>query len=78
MDISIQDCFQYYIQSENLSIDDLRTLNTLKVPLTIKEDKRVRTLREASLLDTDEEDCFDRYTALASRVLKVKFNCTYH
>jgi hypothetical protein len=55
----------------NLSIQDELEILNLKVPIPKNESKRIKVLREAEILDTEEEQEYDRYTSLASRVFKV-------
>ncbi len=40
-------------------------------PVPENEARRLQVLEEASLLDTTVEDCYDRYTHMAARILKV-------
>jgi hypothetical protein len=47
------------------------TLNNLKVPITKSENKRIETLRETALLDSMDEEEYDRFTTLCCRIFNV-------
>jgi hypothetical protein len=54
----------------SLTVDDKAKLSALKVPVPLDEGDRIEILRRSQLLDSDTND-FDRYTALAKRLISV-------
>lgn len=44
----------------------------LKIPIPLNEKRRLRVLQEAEILDTVSEESYQRFTALASRIFKVR------
>lgn len=56
-----------------LTSTDQALLAGLKVPVPSNENERIKVLRQTHLLNSDaEEATFDRFTALARRIFKVK------
>lgn len=68
MDLS-SSCFNQVDFS--ITESDKITLSKLKVPLPINENTRITTLRQTNLLDSTQEEEFDRFTNLCSRVFDV-------
>eukprot|EP01039_Chlorochromonas_danica_P004997 gene4997-5488_t len=59
------------IANFHLNEEDKLKLSNLKVPLPMKEDHRLNILRQTKLLDSNtQEECFDRYTRLCSRIFQ--------
>jgi hypothetical protein len=46
-------------------------LGQLLVPISPRENNRIKVLRQSLILDTPDEPCFDRYTNIAARYYKV-------
>ena len=62
-----------------LTDDDLRALESITVPIPLNEGKRLKILRQSSLLDSDIMDPeFDRFTSLAHRILEVYIQFATH
>lgn len=56
-----------FVFSEN----DEKKLGAVSVPLPSHERERVLLLRQCNLLDTEQDEAFDRFTNLAARCFKV-------
>ena len=56
-----------------LTEEDLHALESITVPIPLNEGKRLKILRQSSLLDSNIMDPeFDRFTSLAHRIIEVR------
>jgi GAF domain-containing protein len=58
-------------EEKDVSESDQEKLDALKVPIPIQEHERLAIIRQCNLLDTPNDETFDRYVSLAHRYFKV-------
>lgn len=62
---------EHFLQSVDMSSRDEIELHELTAPLPTDESDRMRTLRELRILDSEDEECYDRYVSLIKRYFRL-------
>ena len=59
-----------------LTVEDQEKLSKLLAPIPANESERLKFLRQTELLDSAEEQSFDRFTTLVQRLFQVSSRST--